>query len=76
MSRLTRDATAELSGETKFSGANVDREEIIVPFLSNHEQDWQPYPVDPYSAENAAYTYRVPGSRAAVLQSPVMPNTR
>ena len=34
---------------TKFSGANGDREEIIfVVHLADHEQDWPPYPVDPY----------------------------
>ena len=33
----------DASRETKFSGANADRE------TSHHEQDWQPYPVDPYS---------------------------
>ena len=38
-----------LSRETKFSGANGDEE--IKSFRSaHHEQDWQPYPVDPYPA--------------------------
>ena len=37
------------SRETKFSRANGDREESIFPVqLADHEQDWQPYPVDPY----------------------------
>ena len=26
---------------------------IIIPCLADHEQDWQPYPIDPYSAESA-----------------------
>ena len=40
-------ADAGRSRETKFSGANGDREEIIFPAqLADHEQDWQPYPVD------------------------------
>ena len=35
------------SRETKFSGANGDREEFIFPFqLAEHGQDWQPYPVE------------------------------
>ena len=35
--------------ETKFSGANGDREQFIVPVqLADHEQDWQPNPVDSY----------------------------
>ena len=35
MSRLTRDGTAEPVSRDQFS--------------ADHEQDWQPYPVDPYS---------------------------
>ena len=31
MTRLTRDGTAETSGETEFSGANGDRELLIFP---------------------------------------------
>ena len=27
------------------------------PRSTGHEQDWQPYPVDPFSAESADYTY-------------------
>ena len=39
------------SRETKFSGANGRREKLIYfPFSADHEQDWQPYSVDPYSA--------------------------
>ena len=35
--------------ETKFSGANGDREQFIVPVqLADHEKDWQPNPVDSY----------------------------
>ena len=36
------------SRETKFSGANADREIFIFP-VQLTVQDWQPYPVDPYS---------------------------
>ena len=38
-----------LSRETKFSGADGD-EEIIPPDSADDEQDWQPYPVDTFSA--------------------------
>ena len=39
-----------LSRETKFSGANVrGQENVIFPCSADHEQDWQPYPVDSYS---------------------------
>ena len=37
-----------LSRETKFSGANGDEE--FFPCSADHEHDWQPYPVDLYSA--------------------------
>ena len=34
--------------EIKFLGANGDREEFIFPVqLADHEQDWQPDPIDP-----------------------------
>ena len=36
-----------LSRETKFSGANEERD---FPCSVDHEQEWQPHPVDPYSA--------------------------
>ena len=56
MSRLTRDGTAE----------PVSRDQIlrhargqgnIFPCSADHEQDWQPYPVDPYSAICDDHTY-------------------
>ena len=34
--------------ETNFSGTYRDRGIFI--FHTDHELDWQPYPVDPYSA--------------------------
>ena len=49
MSRLTRDGTAE-----SVSRGQILRRElgqgIIFPCSADHEQDWQPCPVDPYSA--------------------------
>ena len=53
---MTRDGTAEpASRETKFSGANRDRE-IHFSCSTDHEQDWQLYLVDPHFAENADRT--------------------
>ena len=44
-----RDCRTRLASETKLSGANGDREDFIFPAQrADHEQDWQPYPVDPY----------------------------
>ena len=49
--RLPRGATAKpVSRETEFSGANGDREIFSFLCSADHDQDWQPYPVDPYSA--------------------------
>ena len=50
MSRLTRDGTAE----TVLRDQILRREQrgpgnIHFPCSADHEQDWQPYPVDPYS---------------------------
>ena len=57
MSRLARDGTAE----------PVSRDQILrhvrgqgnnpFPCSADHEQDWQPYPVDPYSAICDYHTY-------------------
>ena len=40
------------SRETKCSGTYGDLENIHFPCSADHEQNWQPYPVDPYSAYN------------------------
>ena len=53
MSRLTRDGTAKPVSQ-KFSGANGDNE--IFPCSADHEQDWQPYAVDLYSAISDDHT--------------------
>ena len=37
------------SREAELSGANEYRENFNFPCSADHEQDWQPYPVDPYS---------------------------
>ena len=52
------DRQANPSGETKFSDANAHREMyIFFPCSADHEQDWQPYPVDPYSCYMCGHTY-------------------
>ena len=49
---------SNLARETKFSGANGDRENIIFPVqLTKIKQDWKSYPVQPYSAESADHTF-------------------
>ena len=49
MSRLTRDGTAE---PVSRAGAYGDREKTLYPCSADHEQDWQPYAVDLYSAQS------------------------
>ena len=48
---------ANLSRETKISGANWDRKKITC--LVDHEQDWQPYPVDPYVTKAGSESNRL-----------------
>ena len=49
MSRLTWDGTAEpVSRDQILRHARVEGD-IHFPCSADHEQDWQPYPVDPYS---------------------------
>ena len=49
MSRLTRDGTAEPVSRDQILRRERGQRNIIFPCSANHEQDWQPYPVDPYS---------------------------
>ena len=50
MSRLTRDGTAEpVSRDQILRHARVQGN-VHFPCSADHEQDWQPDPVDPYSA--------------------------
>ena len=39
------------------SHARTETGEYYVPCSADHEQDWQPYPVDPYSAMCDDHTY-------------------
>ena len=49
MSRLTRDGTAELVSRDKILRRERGQGNIHFSCSDDHEQDWQPYPVDPYS---------------------------
>ena len=59
MSRLTRDGTAEpVSGYQILRHVVRGQGNIYFPCSADHEQDWQPHPVDPYSAIcDDHYTY-------------------
>ena len=49
MSRLMQDWTAEPISRDKILRRERGQGNIHFPCLADHEQDWQPYPVDPYS---------------------------
>ena len=48
MSRLRRDGTAEPVSRDQILRRERVQGIIYFPCLADHEQDWQPYPVDPY----------------------------
>ena len=52
MSRLTRDGTAEPVSRDQILRHERGQGNIDFPFSADHEQDWQPYLVDPYSCYN------------------------
>ena len=49
MSRLTRDETAESVSRDQILRRERGQGNIHFPCSADQEQDWQPYPVDPYS---------------------------
>ena len=57
MSRLTRDGTAEPVSRDQILRHARGQGNIIFPCSADHEQDWQPYPVDPYYAVCDDHTY-------------------
>ena len=57
MSRLTRDGTAEPVSRDQILRHVRGQGNIHFPCSADHEQDWQPYPVDPYSAICHHHTY-------------------
>ena len=50
MSRLTRDETAEPVSRDQIFRRERGQGNIHFPCSPDQEQNWQPYPVDPYSA--------------------------
>ena len=50
MSRLARDGTAEPVSRDQILRHARGQRNIHFPCSADHEQYWQPYPVDPYSA--------------------------
>ena len=61
MSRLTRDGTAEPVSRDQILRHARGQGNVYFPCSADHEQDWQPFPVDPYSAicDDHAYIHTV-----------------
>ena len=57
MSRLTRDGTAEPVSRDEILRRERRQENTIFPCSADHVQDWQPYPVDPYSCYMRDHIY-------------------
>ena len=57
MGRLTRDETAEPVSRDQILRHARGNENINFPCSADHEQDWQPYPIAPYSAICDDHTY-------------------
>ena len=57
MSRLKRDGTAKPVSRDKILRHARGQGNVHFPCSADHEQDWQPYPVDPYSAICDDHTY-------------------
>ena len=57
MSRLTRDGTAEPVSRDQILRRERGQVNIHVPCSADHEQDWQPYSVEPYSCYVCDHTY-------------------
>ena len=57
MSRLALDGTAEHVSRDQI--LRLERGQGNIHFLcaAGHEQDWQPYPVDPYSCHMCDHTF-------------------
>ena len=68
MSRLTRDGTAEPVSRDQILRHARGQGNVHFPCSADHEQDWQPYPVDPYSAICDDHTY-IHTYRTAVITS-------
>ena len=57
MSRLTRDGTAEPVSRDQILRYERGHGNIMFSCSADQEQDWQPYPVDPYSCYMCDHTW-------------------
>ena len=57
MNRLMPDGTAESVSRDQIFRRERGQGNIHFPCSVDHEQDWQPYPADPYSCYMCYHTY-------------------
>ena len=57
MSRVTRSGTGEPVSRDQILRRERGQRKVHFPCSADHEQDWQPYPVDPYSCYMCHHTY-------------------
>ena len=57
LSRMTPDGMAEPVSRDHIIRHEPGQGNIHFPCSADHEQDWQPYTVDPYSAMSEEHTY-------------------
>ena len=66
---LARDGTAEPVAPDKILRRERGQGNIRFPYAAYHEQDWQPYPVDLYSAKSNDHTYGRRGGSVGSLET-------
>ena len=71
MIRLTRDGTAELVSRDQILRHAREQGNVNFPCSADHEQDWQPHPVDPYSAICDDHTYIHNGAAILLFFCPI-----
>ena len=67
MSRLTRDGTAEPVSRDQILRRERGQGNMKFPCSADHEQDWHPYPVDPYSYHVSCVTIRTRSPTCCVV---------
>ena len=67
MNRLTRDGTAEPVSRDQILRRERGQGNFHFPCSADHEQDWQPSPIDPHSCYMCDHTY-VARAKALVMK--------
>ena len=73
MNRLTRDGAAEPVSRNQIIRRERGQRNIDFPCSADHEQDWQPYLADLYSARCDDHTYIYTGTYILLIVSNTVP---